>query len=329
MTIENSAYNSTCITKQILSDRKQGFIEKQLKRGELFKFTKSTDALSMFFLKSDSPKKIRKAKADKDLSSIESYWNNERLEPVKMPGFFGGYYTLAFLCEIGLMFGYPIFWLSAFTVKLATEVSNTEFFNTAINVHIYFFFPMLVIASPFILLRFVPVSTKFVVNQLRKVLRKKYTLERKTGMVTVYGDDNDVIFSHPFIEFDCMFSSLATHQGILKYRLNLVHRYSDDFATVEIGSLIGQEAPIKEYHLLWNMIQRYMDVSQPMPDVPMLEEFRHLDAVTAEYDQKVGRKPRYWRDMSDEEFEKVLDQISEKQEKEPATGPIINIFEDA
>ena len=37
------------------------------------------------------------------------------------------------------------------------------------------------------------------------------------------------------------------------------------------------------------MIQRYMDITQPLPDVPRLEPFRARDPVTAEHDRKIGR----------------------------------------
>ncbi|WP_275289096.1 hypothetical protein [Halomonas elongata] len=45
------------------------------------------------------------------------------------------------------------------------------------------------------------------------------------------------------------------------------------------------------------MLQRYMDVSQPLPDVPRLEPFRYRDPVTAEHDRQTRRDPRYWRDL--------------------------------
>ena len=48
-----------------------------------------------------------------------------------------------------------------------------------------------------------------------------------------------------------------------------------------------------------------MDTSKPLPDVPSMEPFRHKDPVTAAYDQKHNRPPRYWRDMDLEKAEKL------------------------
>lgn len=69
----------------------------------------------------------------------------------------------------------------------------------------------------------------------------------------------------------------------------------------------------------WQFLQNYMDVTKPLPDIPALEEYRHLDPVTAEYDRKTNRPECYWRDMDDdtfkqkkrEEFEKMMAYRSE------------------
>lgn len=39
-----------------------------------------------------------------------------------------------------------------------------------------------------------------------------------------------------------------------------------------------------------------------------------------------GRNPRYWRDMSDEEYKLALENIAEKQKGKSDTGPKLNIF---
>ncbi|MFL1517813.1 hypothetical protein ACI77G_26330, partial [Pseudomonas prosekii] len=49
----------------------------------------------------------------------------------------------------------------------------------------------------------------------------------------------------------------------------------------------------------WDCLQRYMDVTQPLPDLPVLEQSRRLDPVTVAYDAKTCRNPRRWRDQSE------------------------------
>ncbi|MCD1630552.1 hypothetical protein [Marinobacter shengliensis] len=52
-----------------------------------------------------------------------------------------------------------------------------------------------------------------------------------------------------------------------------------------------------------------MDITKPLPELPLLERYRPLDPTTAEHDQKTGRPARYWRDMDDETFKKHVDRM--------------------
>jgi hypothetical protein len=42
----------------------------------------------------------------------------------------------------------------------------------------------------------------------------------------------------------------------------------------------------------------------PLPDMPRLEPFRHLDPITAVHDRQTRRNPRYWRDLDLEVWQK-------------------------
>jgi hypothetical protein len=98
----------------------------------------------------------------------------------------------------------------------------------------------------------------------------------------------------PFEEFDAYVERVIQHGGIF-YRLMFVHRYTGkQFSQTSLSRI---EPTKEEVMALWDMLQRYMDVSQPLPDVPRLEPFRHLDPVTAKHDQRIGRDPRFWRDL--------------------------------
>lgn len=101
-------------------------------------------------------------------------------------------------------------------------------------------------------------------------------------------------FEAPFIEFDAYVERVIQRGGIF-YRLMFVHRYTGKIFNKTW--LSGVEASKNEVLALWDMLQRFMDVSQPIPDMPRFEPFRHLDPVTAEYDRKTNRPPRYWRDL--------------------------------
>lgn len=108
-------------------------------------------------------------------------------------------------------------------------------------------------------------------------------------------------FEAPFVEFDAYVDRVVQRGGVF-YRLTFVHRYTQK--QFNDTSLSNVEAEKTEVLALWDMLQRYMDVTQPLPDMPRLEPFRHLDPVTAEHDQRAGRSPRYWRDLDPEAWQK-------------------------
>ena len=65
--------------------------------------------------------------------------------------------------------------------------------------------------------------------------------------------------------------------------------------------------------LAWNYLRRFMDISQPLPDIPAHETTRHLDPVTKAYDEKIGRDPNYWAKKTEKEV-----RVMELEEKKLA-----------
>ncbi|WP_418138641.1 hypothetical protein AB8616_22875 [Marinomonas sp. RS-M-Aa-14] len=155
--------------------------------------------------------------------------------------------------------------------------------------------------------------------------KRVFELNRTTGMVTLF-KKNKPYFTHPFIEFDCVLMSSPTQQGFLNYSLTLIHRYRDYSVGVPISGSMGANHKVIEYLRFWNMVQRYMDISQPLPDILVLEPARQRDPTTIAYDKEHNRNPRYWRDMTDEEFKQKMDEIEKAQKNTPATGKPIDIF---
>ncbi|MDO6823694.1 hypothetical protein [Marinobacter sp. 1_MG-2023] len=117
---------------------------------------------------------------------------------------------------------------------------------------------------------------------------------RETGEVS-FAVSGGKKLTAPFEEFDAYVERVIEAGGIF-YRLMFVHRYTGkQFSQTSLSRV---EPSKEEVMALWDMLQRYMDVSQPLPDVPRLEPFRHLDPVTVEHDQRTGRNPRFWRDLN-------------------------------
>lgn len=123
---------------------------------------------------------------------------------------------------------------------------------------------------------------------------------RETGQVS-FAMPGGKKLTAPFEEFDAYVERVIEAGGIF-YRLMFVHRYTaKEFSQTSLSRV---EPSKEEVMALWDMLQRYMDTSQPLPDVPRLEPFRHLDPVTAEHDQRIGRNPRFWRDLDLETWKK-------------------------
>ena len=138
-----------------------------------------------------------------------------------------------------------------------------------------------------------------------------WELNRRTGQVTVFttpvrhGNAWQVAHVLPFHEFDCYLQSTPSHQGLPQFNLILAH-YSRE-AHVALVGMFGASSRI-EQQAAWDMLQRYMDTSQPLPDLPVFEMYRELDPTTLTHDRRSGRDPRYWRDMDDATFRRKMDE---------------------
>ena len=119
---------------------------------------------------------------------------------------------------------------------------------------------------------------------------------RQTGMLTI-GRRFQKPFSAPLYEFDATLEFRPGPHGNSGFAIWLHHRYTsvEVFLGAKIQSL-GMN--LEEALAFWDTLQRYMDVTQPLPELPILEQFRHLDLTTAAHDQQHKRDPRRWRDMS-------------------------------
>jgi len=142
-----------------------------------------------------------------------------------------------------------------------------------------------------------------------------WELNRRTGMVTIFDYDNmgeyqrsGTIgeFSYPFHEFDAYISSGPDRQGLIWHQLHLVHRYHD--LAIDLSPIVSKDSSMAPHFAAWDFLQNYMDTSRPLPDIPLLEQHRAQDPVTAEHDRRTARPERYWRNMDDETWDALLAQ---------------------
>lgn len=139
-----------------------------------------------------------------------------------------------------------------------------------------------------------------------------WQLSRQTGLFTIYNPKKawEKRLEAPFWEYDAFLQSSPDTQGSATYSLILYHPFQQVRQKLD-----AQFPPTKmpgELVAAWQFLQRYMDVSQPLPDVPGLEIHRHKDPTTAAADQRKSRNPRYWRDMSEAEVEKIQEEKYQK-----------------
>ncbi|QNH80686.1 hypothetical protein GGD92_22410 [Pseudomonas protegens] len=133
-----------------------------------------------------------------------------------------------------------------------------------------------------------------------------WELNRRTGLVTFFdykrfkkeGVIDEV--TAPFYEFDAYIVTSPDRQGSPMNGLFLIHRYRD--IRINFNSLITPDNTLQKPWALWDFFQNFMDISRPLPDIPLYEPYRYLDPVTAEYDRQQQRPARYWIDMDDETF---------------------------
>src|SRR5690554_2934617 len=158
----------------------------------------------------------------------------------------------------------------------------------------------------------------FVLKPFEKAINKRLdkTLEdgcsefnRVTGQVHL-ALGGGRFFQAPFVEFDAYVDRVIQQSGVF-YRLILVHRYTQkSFHKMAFSSI---ESSKSEVLATWDMLQTYMDVTQPLPDTPRLEP------ITAEHDKKTGRNPRYWRDLDLETWKEgeSWNEVHRRQESYP------------
>ena len=119
-------------------------------------------------------------------------------------------------------------------------------------------------------------------------------LYRREGVVRI--KERKSVFEVPFIEFDAYLIHTPSGRGGRYFNLVLQHRYSKH--QLWMKGLVTDAMNQNDVYAYWSMVQQFMDVSGPLPDVPIFEPFRSRDPVTREWDERTRRDPFKWRKMS-------------------------------
>ncbi|MCE0559396.1 hypothetical protein [Motilimonas sp. E26] len=117
---------------------------------------------------------------------------------------------------------------------------------------------------------------------------------RRTGKVKhAYIGEANFTDCVPVVEHNVMTNGTTHLSLVLKYR-----HPENPYQSFEIQIFSGG-TDYSQIEAAWDTLLRYMDVEQPLPDIPSLEPFRHLDPTTAAFDKagKRGRPNNFWVDF--------------------------------
>ena len=145
-------------------------------------------------------------------------------------------------------------------------------------------------------------------------------LRRDKGVLVLY-KKNKVHQEIPFDELEATLTTVPppTSHSTIYTALSLRHTKTNK---VVWHGLTGQPVgPGQEvtHAIWWEIWQQFMDVSRPLPDIPMFEPYRHLDPTTIEWDRKHGRPPNYWENLDKETFDKLVKKSTEAATNYPFT----------
>lgn len=147
----------------------------------------------------------------------------------------------------------------------------------------------------------IPICGVFIAGVVEKLSKHSSVVifNRRTGMVTIPRKGLEP-FVRPFAEFVPYSFKHAVLMGV-NYHMYLAHR-EEEVGAKNLDGRKEEAAPLVD----WALLVQFMDVSQPLPDIPLYEPFRQNDPTTIAYDKQTGRPKRYWRDIGLKESQDIL-----------------------
>jgi len=131
--------------------------------------------------------------------------------------------------------------------------------------------------------------------------------DRENQQVWSYSKKAHASVPQPYSEFKAHIALGMTDTGATTYVLHFINQKKDVLLTArgiyhsQVGSLFT----------LWELIQRIMDKSKPLPDVPYIEAYRELDPVTREFDKQNNRPKAFWRKLTSKKWNEIDRELCE------------------
>ncbi len=144
---------------------------------------------------------------------------------------------------------------------------------------------------------------------------------RRTGMVYIKSHGN-IWTERPFYDF--LFSLERGSSGEnSSHSTNFLYLQNKKDKTIkDILYLIHDE--IGELQKYRRLIEQYMDIARPLPDIPEFEPFRKLDPTTYKWDKIHARPINFYENMSNKTFDLLKERLSSEtaQNKHSLQGTI-------
>lgn len=177
------------------------------------------------------------------------------------------------------------------------------------------YWPFSIVTTPWLLAtHFIPPLVLWVTYSIEKAgwLAKHskpdkpaFSFHRDTGMVTIRTKKHSTTL--PFREFQgCGMTVYVPNSAIKRLAFGIKHKHSMIWARMEGSMTAAYSAYPWPLSVRWELITHYMDVTRPLPDIPIFEPFRHLDPTTKEWDLKHGRPKNVWLNMTEEDYLKLM-----------------------
>ena len=209
-----------------------------------------------------------------------------------------GFLYILYMCA-GLAFFISFLPLLAHITGVIARGANVHEFVTVFNSYVYIY---LVTAICFFGGKYGRLLLAHLTDKRQRA--NPTGLYRREGLVRI--KQGKSVFEAPFVEFDAYLVHTPSGRGGRYFNLVLQHRYSKH--QLWMKGLLTDATDPKEVYAYWDMIQQFMDVTGPLPDVPIFEPFRPRDPVTRAWDQRNDRDPFKWRKMSPESWRKNHEQ---------------------
>lgn len=131
--------------------------------------------------------------------------------------------------------------------------------------------------------------------------------DRPSGKVLYMNGKGEIVKKYDFKDFQGELDDFINTGGQKEPTAYATHKTEFKSTTLGVGLLTGA--------IQWSYLVRFMDITQPLPDIPDHETTRHLDPVTKAYDEKTGRDPNYWAKHTQKEFQQLIKEDLKKADE--------------